>query len=84
LRRNLPSDVDIEIVDPRNHLYLLPVLYRQGRQRGLGRMSALGSALWSPAYAAIIVDGVTVSSGRVLEPAEAVALVRDALGLKHA
>jgi hypothetical protein len=84
LRRNLPSDVDIEIVDPRNHLYLLPVLYRQGRQRGLGRMSALSSALWSPAYAAIIVDGVTVSSGRVLEPAEAVALVRDALGLKHA
>lgn len=83
LRQNLPSEVDVEIVDPRNHLYLLPVLYRQARRRGLNRLSAASTALWSPGYAAVIVDGVTVSSGQVLEPAEALELVRDAIGLKR-
>ena len=79
LRESLPGDVDIEIVDPRNHLYLLPTLYGAARRRGLGVLAALGWALWSPAYAAIIVDGDTVSSGRLPEPSEGVRLVRDAL-----
>lgn len=82
LRDDLPSGVDIEIVDPRNHIYLLPVLYGAARRRGLGVLAALGSALWSPGYAAIIVDGETVSSGRVPEPAEGVRLVRDALAVR--
>jgi hypothetical protein len=82
LHDDLPDDVDVQIVDPRNHLYLLPVLVSQARRRGLGWWDALTAALRAPGYAAIIVDGVTVSSGRVLEPAEALHAVRRALGLR--
>lgn len=84
LRRNLPGEVDVEIVDPRNHLFMLPVLFGDARRRGLGRWEAFSAALWSPGYAAVIVDGVTVSSGRVLEPDEALEMVRNALGPQYA
>lgn len=82
LRDGLPADVDVEIVDPRNHLYLVPTLVQDGRRRGQRWADALRAAVRAPAYAAVIVDGVAVSSGRVLEPAEALHLVRDALGLR--
>lgn len=82
LREGLPADVDVEIVDPRNHLYLLPTLAAQARRRGLGWWAALRAALRAPGYAAIIVDGVTISSGRQREPAEALEMVREALGLQ--
>jgi hypothetical protein len=84
LRDELPDDVDIEIVDPRNHLYLVPVLWRGARQRGLTPVDALAEALRGPGYAAVIVDGVTVSSGTLLHPDEALRLVRRALGLQRA
>lgn len=82
LRDGLPGTVELEMVDPRNHLYLVPTLVRWARRRGEGWWAAISSAVWSPGYAAIIVDGVTVSSGRLPEPAEAVRLVHDALGLR--
>jgi hypothetical protein len=84
LRQGLPSDVDIEVVDPRNHLYLLPVLIRAARRRGLGWRDALVAAVRAPAYAAIIVDGQPVSRGELPEPDGALGLVRHALGLRHA
>jgi hypothetical protein len=81
LRNGLPDDVEVEVVDPRNHLYLIPVLTRHARRRGLGWQAALGTALRAPGYAAIIVNGIVVSSGRLLEPPEALRLVRKSLGL---
>ncbi|MPZ62334.1 MAG: hypothetical protein GEU93_13780 [Propionibacteriales bacterium] len=80
LRDNLPDDVDVEIVDPRNHLFLVPAMIHDVRRRGGAWRDALVAALHGPAYAAVIVDGRTISSGEVLEPAEAVRAVRDALG----
>ena len=82
LRYGLPDDVDVQIVDPRNHVYLLPVLMRAARRRGLGWWAALGEALRAPGDAALIVDGVPVSSGELLAPAEALRLVRQSLGLQ--
>ncbi|NED95796.1 hypothetical protein G1H11_10775 [Phytoactinopolyspora alkaliphila] len=70
---------DLEVVDPRNHLYLLPVLFGDARRRGVERWQALRSALRSPGYAAIIVDGRTVSSGTLRTPEEAVRLIEAAL-----
>lgn len=84
LREALPADVDLQIVDPRNHLYLIPVIARDLRRRGLDRKTAVREAVRAPAYAAIIVDGLAISSGELLPPAEAVRRVRDALGLRPA
>jgi hypothetical protein len=81
LRDALPEGVDLEVVDPRNHLFLIPTLVSDSRHRGEGWLSALASAIHGPSYAAIIVDGATVSSGEVLEPDAAVLVVRSALGL---
>lgn len=82
LRDSLPSDVDLEIVDPRNHLYLAPTIAKDVLRRGQGWGNAIKAVLRGPAYAAIIVDGRTISSGELPTPADAVRLVRDALGLR--
>lgn len=82
LRDNLPAGVDLEIVDPRNHLYLAPAIAKDVRRRGLSWGEAIRAVLRGPAYAAIMVDGTTVSSGALPSPGEAVRLVRDALGLR--
>jgi hypothetical protein len=84
LRDGLPSDVDVEIVDPRNHLYLVPVLMRAARRRGLGWWGALLAALRAPGYAAIIVDGQVVSRGELPDPDRALRLVQDVLGAQRA
>jgi hypothetical protein len=84
LREGLPDDVDVEIVDPRNHLYLIPVLMRSARRRGLGWWDALVAALRAPGYAAIIVDGQGVSQGDVPPPTRALRLVQEALGTQLA
>ncbi|WP_222851697.1 thioredoxin family protein [Phytoactinopolyspora mesophila] len=84
LREHLPGGVAVEIVDPRNHLYLLPTLVAAARRGGGGWFTALRAALRAPGYAAIIVDGVVVSSGRVPAPREALEAVRGALeGASH-
>jgi hypothetical protein len=82
LRNGLPSDVDVEIVDPRNHLYLVPVLIRAARRRGQRWWDALVAALRAPGYAAIIVDGQQVSSGELPAADQALRLVRHALGMQ--
>jgi hypothetical protein len=79
LRESLPDDAALEVVDPRNHLYLLPVLIQDARRRGLGWREAVRDALRKPGYAAIVVDGLTVSSGQLPTPDQAVAAVRAAL-----
>ncbi|NED99202.1 hypothetical protein [Phytoactinopolyspora halotolerans] len=78
LRDGLPADAEVEIVDPRNHSFLLPVLVRDLRRRGIGWWSALRAAIRAPAYAAIIVDGVVVSSGELPSRDEALRVVRAA------
>jgi hypothetical protein len=79
LRDHLPEGVSVEIVYPRNHLYLLPMLATAARRRGAGWIGSLRAALQAPAYAAIIVDGVLVSSGQVPAPDEALRAVQTAL-----
>ncbi|WP_166347547.1 thioredoxin family protein [Phytoactinopolyspora limicola] len=81
LRASLPADVTVEVVDPRNHLYLLPALIRGARRRGARWPAAVRAALRGPGYAAVIVDGQVVSSGRLPSPDEALHQVRAALGV---
>lgn len=84
LRDGLPGDVDVEVVDPRNHLYLLPTLVGEARRRGAGWWPALRSALRAPAYAAIIVNGTTLSSGSLPSPDDALRMVSEALARERA
>jgi hypothetical protein len=79
LRKSLAGRAELEVIDPRNHLYLIPVLFAAARRRGESRWAALRSALRSPGYAAIVVDGRTVSSGALLTPDDAVRVVDAAL-----
>lgn len=79
VRAGLPSDVDVEIVDPHNSLFLLPAVLRDGRQRGLRWRAALREMVRGSGYAAIIVDGQRVSEGELPEPERALHLIRDAI-----
>jgi hypothetical protein len=79
IRAGLPAEVDVEIVDPHNTLFLLPAVVRDGRQRGLRWRTALREALRSQGYAAIIVDGRRISDGGLPTPEQALHLIREAL-----
>lgn len=80
LRRTLPAGARLEVVSPSNWLWLLPVLVRDGRRRGLR-----GHALWHSvraglAASSLVVDGRVLFSGRLPpEPEVAVLAVLQAL-----
>lgn len=78
LRAELP-ELDLTVVDPRNTVWLLPALVRDGRARGLGWRQIARQARRATAAPAIVVDGMVVASSGVPEPAQAVRLVRAAL-----
>jgi hypothetical protein len=73
LRRELPRDrFDITVVDPRNMVWLVPTILRDGRRRGLR-----GWRLWHELNAgmrngAIVVDGRALLAHDYPEPDDAV------------
>jgi hypothetical protein len=79
VRAGLPPQVDVEIVDPHNSLFLLPAVLRDGRQRGLRWRDAVREMIRGSGYAAIIVDGRRVHDGELPEPERALRLIQDAL-----
>jgi hypothetical protein len=84
VRAGLPAEIEVEIVDPHNTLFLLPAVFADGRRQGLRWRAALREALRSQGYAAIIVDGRVVSQGSLPEPEQALRLIRDALEVPRA
>lgn len=76
LRDALPRDeVELTVVDPRNTAWLLPVLWRDARRRGLGPREAWRQVTRGISYNAVVVDGRVLFSGHVPEPHAAVAAV---------
>lgn len=72
------DEVDITVVDPRNMIWLAPIVWRDARRRGLARARA-----WREVRRlsrnSVVVDGQVVFTGTAPHPAEAVAVVRAAL-----
>ena len=81
LRSGLPADVDVQIVDPRNVAYPLPLVMSDARRAGSGWLAALREAARAVGPAVIVVDGRVVSHGILPEPDDALRAVRAALGL---
>lgn len=75
LRDELGPTADITVVDPRNMIWLLPALYRDGRARGFGPGRIWREMRRGVSYNAVIVDGCTLFAGHVPDPEEAVSAV---------
>ncbi len=85
LRAELPrGDVEIAVVDPRNALWLVPALFRDARQRGLGLKETCSQLRRGISYTSIVVDGKVLFSGRIPPVEDAVAAVTKELGLAEA
>ena len=73
LRSELPRDtIEITVVDPRNMVWLIPTIVRDGRRRGMR-----GGELWRQVNngvrnGAIVVDGRAMSAADYTEPDAAV------------
>jgi hypothetical protein len=71
------DELELTVVDPRNTMWMIPVVYRDARRRGLGYREALRQVVRSSANGALVVDGKVVFDGKVPpSPVEAVAAVR--------
>lgn len=75
LRAELGEDVELTVVDPRNIVWLVPRLLRDGHARGLR-----GAALWrevrrGTSSMAVVVDGLAVAWGDLPGPDEVLARV---------
>jgi hypothetical protein len=75
LRAALPDDVAIEVVSPSNWLWLVPVLLRDGRRRGLRGAELRRSVRAGLAVSSLVVDGTVLASGGLPAPDAAVAAV---------
>jgi hypothetical protein len=72
LRAELGEAVDITVVDPRNMIWLVPALWRDGRARGFGAGQIWRELRRGISYNAVIADGHTLFSGHIPEPQQAV------------
>lgn len=70
LRAMAGDGVDVQLVDPRNTMYLIPTVYRDARASGRGRRDALTQAMRSTTPWALVVDGAVVSRSGPLPAAE--------------
>jgi hypothetical protein len=73
------EDVEITVVDPRNMVWLVPAVLRDARRRGLSARGIWRQIRRGVSYNAVILDGKALFSGRIPEPEEAVAAVRQDL-----
>ena len=74
-------DADISIVDPRNMVWLIPAIVRDGRRHGRPVSETLAQLRRGVAYNSVILDGKVLFHGHVPSAKEAVAAVRGELGL---
>ncbi len=68
LRSSAGPAVDVQLVDPRNTLYLLPVVYRDARTAGVSMVRAAVTAIRATTPWTLVVDGRIVSRGDMLDP----------------
>ena len=63
LRERLdPAEVELTVVDPRNTVWLLTAIWRDGRKRGLPMLSRLRQMSRGTAPCTIVCDGLVVAS----------------------
>ncbi|NGM15764.1 hypothetical protein [Verrucosispora sioxanthis] len=79
VRAGLPAEIAVEIVDPRNTLFLLPAIVRDGRRHRRPWRTLLRDLVRATGYAAIIVDGRVVSESGLPPAEQALRIVRQAL-----
>ncbi|MEV4715241.1 hypothetical protein [Micromonospora sp. NPDC049374] len=79
VRAGLPAEIAVEIVDPRNTLFLLPAIVRDGRRHRRPWRDLLRDLVRGTGYAAIIVDGRVVSESGLPPADQALHIVRRAL-----
>ena len=73
LRRELPRDtIEITVVDPRNMVWLIPAIVRDGLRRGLGAGDLWRELNNGIRNGAIVVDGRALSAADYPEPDAAV------------
>lgn len=82
LRGTLPAEVAVEVTSPSNWLWLVPALVGDGRRRGLRGRQLRRSVLDGLASPSLVVDGRVLFSGRLPEPADAVAAAEAELSLR--
>lgn len=63
LRSEFGDDVALEVVDPRNTVWLAPAVWRDARARGLGVGDALRQIAAGAGQGAVICDGKVVHTG---------------------
>ncbi len=71
LRAAVGADVDVQLVDPRNTIYVVPTVYRDARESGVKRTRALSGALRATTPWTLVVDGTITSRAVELSPEEA-------------
>jgi hypothetical protein len=71
--RFTPDEVEVTVVDPRNSVWLLPAIWRDGRRRGLPAMARLRQLSRGTAPCTVICDGLAVAQDAT--PEQAVAAV---------
>lgn len=64
-----PATVEVTVVDPRNTMWLLPAIWRDGRRRGLSVSSRLRQLNRGTAPCAVVCDGLVVASDAPQEQA---------------
>ncbi len=70
------AELDVQVVDPRNSLWLIPAIWRDARRRGMTVAEAATQVRRGVSVLAIVVDGRVVFAGGVPEPGEVVEAVR--------
>ncbi|HUH08447.1 MAG TPA: hypothetical protein VML96_11680 [Egibacteraceae bacterium] len=70
------ADVTVEVVDPRNMIWLLPSIWRDARRRGMSVTEALRQVFRGTSTAAVVADGKVLFAGEAPDPAEAVEAIR--------
>lgn len=78
LRAALGMTADVELVDPRNTVYIVPTVYRDARRRGQTRSRAAGEAIRATSPWTLIVDGQIISRASELTPERALSLTNEA------
>ena len=78
LREAAPGLV-IDVVDPRNSVWLYPSLWRAARRHGQSIGRTLGTLVRAGAPAAVILDGEVLFSGQLPEPDTMVATILEKL-----
>lgn len=73
-----PAEVEVTVVDPRNTVWLLPAIWRDGRRRGLSVSSRLRQLNRGTAPCAVVCDGLVVA--RDVPQEQAVEAVQADLG----